>query len=298
MKRIPAILFCILFCVSFAGCSTSSGSVDSSLSLVSEFEEDRQAEAAGSSAPDTSETDNGRASESTGEATETTVPDNTVESQAGTPHTPDIRPSGGTTGSNKTDTSKDADTSKEAKPTQPTASTETSAVAEGTPKRETEPGTNKPTGTQKPTETSRPTDTTTSSETAAPEKTTLPSGTTEPEETQTPAETAEPEVQTDPYAYPFDIEQIRHDCIALGKSYGFKLDESLTPDNSSWAGAETASADTQGTRLKRLLTEMVGYYSPAYREDMGLPAANITAFNIYCESTGSGAYRIYFLFLL
>ena len=91
MKRIPAILFCILFCVSFAGCSTSSGSVDSSLSLVSEFEEDRQAEAAGSSAPDTSETDNGRASESTGEATETTVPDNTVESQAGTPHTPDIR---------------------------------------------------------------------------------------------------------------------------------------------------------------------------------------------------------------
>ena len=43
MKRIPAILFCILFCVSFAGCSTSSGSVDSSLSLVSEFEEDRQA---------------------------------------------------------------------------------------------------------------------------------------------------------------------------------------------------------------------------------------------------------------
>ena len=291
MKRIPAILFCILFCVSFAGCSTSSGSVDSSLSLVSEFEEDRQAEAAGSSAPDTSETDNGRASESTGEATETTVPDNTVESQAGTPHTPDIRPSGGTTGSNKTDTSKDADTSKEAKPTQPTASTETSAVAESTPKRETEPGTDKPTRTQKPTETSRPTDAATSSETAAPEKTTLPSGTTEPEETQTPAETAEPEVQTDPYAYPFDIEQIRHDCIALGKSYGFKLDESLTPDNSSWAGAETASADTQGTRLKRLLTEMVGYYSPAYREDMGLPAANITAFNIYCESTGSGAYR-------
>ena len=79
MKRIPAILFCILFCVSFAGCSTSSGSVDSSLSLVSEFEEDRQAEAAGSSAPDTSETDNGRASESTGEATETTVPDNMYE---------------------------------------------------------------------------------------------------------------------------------------------------------------------------------------------------------------------------
>ena len=131
--------------------------------------------------------------------------------------------------------------------------------------------------------------------TKEPPSTTAPS---EPESSSPTTENPSPEVPSDPYAYPFNIEQIRSDCIALGKSYGFTLNESLTPNNASWAGAETASSGTQGSRLKRMLSEMIEYYSPAYRESAGLPAANISAFNIYCESTGNGSYRIYFLFLL
>ena len=205
-----------------------------------------------------------------------------MNTQTGTPNTPDIRPSGGTTGtgSNKTETSEDADTSENTKPPQ-TTTPPTDTSTESKPKEET-----------KPTETTKP------SETEKPQDTTPPAEESKPEETKPPVEETKPQEPTDPYAYPFNIEQIRRDCIALGRSYGFTLDESLTPNNSSWAGAETASSNTQGSRLKRLLTEMVEYYSPAYREDMGLPAANITAFNIYCESTGNGTYRIYFLFLL
>ena len=304
MKRITAILLCVLLCISFAACSRNSDDIGSSLSLVSTYETDRtettgnsetdnsengSTTATDSSVPDNAATDDSKVNETTGNPTDTTEPDTSVSTQTGMPTTPDIRPSGGTTGTgtNKTETSEDADTSESTTPSQTTISTETDTTTDSSSKEET-----------KPTETSKPTETTTPAETTTPEETTTPSETTKPEETQPPTETTEPEVQTDPYAYPFNIEQIRQDCIALGKSYGFKLDESLTPSNSSWAGAETASSNTQGTRLKRLLTEMVEYYSPAYREDMGLPAVNITAFNIYCESIGDGTYRIYFLFLL
>lgn len=302
MKRITAILLCVLLCISFAACGSNSEDIGSSLSLVSTYEND-QAETTGnsetdeldngsttatdSSVPDNAETDDSKVSETTGNPTDTTEPDTSVNTQTGTPNTPDIRPSGGSTGtgSNKTDTSKDADTSKETKPSQtttPPADTST----ESKPKDET-----KPTETTMPAEPEPPKDTTPPAEESKPEETTKPTETTKPEETK-------PQEPYDPYAYPFNVEQIRRDCIALGRSYGFTLDESLTPNNSSWAGAETASSNTQGTRLKRLLTEMVEYYSPAYREDMGLPAVNITAFNIYCESTGNDTYRIYFLFLL
>lgn len=282
MKRITAILLCMLLCTSITGCIGNSGSVDSSLSLVSEFEKDRQTETTDSSAPDTSEIDDSKVSETTGDHTETTEPDTSAGTQTGTPTIPDIIPSGGNTGtgSNKTDTSKDADTPQETKPTQTTTPPKADATTESTPKEES-----KPTETTKPSETEKPKDTTPTTEE------------TKPEKNEPPTET-KPQEPTDPYAYPFNIEQIRRECIALGRSYGFTLDESLTPSNSSWAGAETASSNTQGTHLKRLLTEMVEYYSPAYREDMGLPTINITAFNIYCESTGNGTYRIYFLFLL
>ena len=131
--------------------------------------------------------------------------------------------------------------------------------------------------------------------TKEPPFTTAPS---EPESSPPTTESPSPEAPSDPYAYPFNIEQLRSDCIVLGKSYGFTLNESLTPNNASWAGAETASSGTQGSRLKRMLSEMIEYYSPAYRESAGLPDANISAFNIYCEPTGNGSYRIYFLFLL
>ena len=297
MKRITAILLCVLLCISFAACGSNSEDIGSSLSLVSTYEND-QAETTGnsetdelnngsttatdSSVPDNAETDDSKVSETTGNPTETTEPDTSVRTQTGTPNTPDIRPSGGTTGtgSNKTDTSKDADTSEDTKPPQTT-----------TPPADTSTESN-------PTEETTPTETTKPSETEKPKDTTPPTEETKPPVEETKPEETKPQETTDPYSYPFNIEQIRKDCIALGKSYGFTLDESLTPNNSSWAGAETASSNTQGTRLKRLLTEMVEYYSPAYREDMGLPAVNITAFNIYCESTGNGTYRIYFLFLL
>lgn len=302
MKRITAILLCVLLCISLAACSRNSEDIGSSLSLVSTYENDL-AETTGnsetdettngnttateSSAPDISGSEDSTVNETTGNSTDTSKPDTTEGTQTGTPNTPDIRPSGGTTGTggNKTDTSKDDDTSEETKPSQtttPPADTST----ESKPKDET-----KPAETTKPTEPETPKDTTPPAEESKPEETTKPTETPKPEETK-------PQEPSDPYAYPFNIEQIRKDCIALGRSYGFTLDESLTPNNSSWAGAETASSSTQGTRLKRLLTEMVEYYSPAYREDMGLPAVNITAFNIYCESTGNGTYRIYFLFLL
>lgn len=302
MKRITAILLCVLLCISLAACSRNSEDIGSSLSLVSTYEND-QAETTGnsetdkttngnttateSSAPDISGSDDSTVNNTTGAPTDVSEPDTTESSQTGTPNTPDIRPSGGSTGtgSNKTDTSKDADTSNDTNPPQattPPADTST----ESKPTEET-----KPTETTKPSETEKPNDPTPPAEETKPEETKPPVEETKPEETK-------PQEPTDPYAYPFNIEQIRRDCIALGRSYGFTLDESLTPNNSSWAGAETASSNTQGTRLKRLLTEMVEYYSPAYREDMGLPAVNITAFNIYCESTGNGTYRIYFLFLL
>ena len=302
MKRITAILLCVLLCLSIAACSRNSEDIGSSLSLVSTSEND-QAETTGnsetsnptngsttatdSSVPDTSGTNDSTVNETTGNPTDTSEPDITEGTQTGTPNTPDIRPSGGTTGtgSNKTDTSKDADTSEDTKPPQsttPPADTST----ESKPTEET-----KPAETTKPSEIEKPKDPTPPAEETKPEETTPPVEETKPEETK-------PQEPTAPYAYPFNIEQIRQDCIALGRSYGFTLEESLTPNNSSWAGAETASSNTQGTRLKRLLTEMVEYYSPAYREDMGLPAVNITAFNIYCEATGNGTYRIYFLFLL
>lgn len=304
MKRITAILLCVLLCISLAACSRNSEDIGSSLSLVSTYEND-QAETTGnsetdetingnttateSSAPDISGSDDSTVNNTTGAPTDASEPDTTEGSQTGTPNTPDIRPSGGSTGtgSNKTDTSKDADTSKDtdtnpSQPTTPPADTST----ESKPTEET-----KPTETTKPSETEKPKDPTPPAEETKPEEAKPPVEETKPEETK-------PQEPTDPYAYPFNIEQIRRDCIALGRSYGFTLDESLTPNNSSWAGAETASSNTQGTRLKRLLTEMVEYYSPAYREDMGLTAVNITAFNIYCESTGNGTYRIYFLFLL
>jgi len=309
MKRITAILLCVLLCLSTAACSRNSEDIGSSLSLVSTSEND-QAETTGnsetitpangsttatdSSAPDTSGNDDSKVNETTGNPTDASEPDTSEGTQTGTPNTPDIRPSGGTTGtgSNQTESSEKPDTSEETVSSQPTTPPTTDATTESTPPEET-----KPTETTKPTEIEKPDETTPPVEETKPQESTPSTETTNPTDPEPPAET-KPQEPSDPYAYPFNMEQIRRDCIALGKSYGFTLDESLTPNNSSWAGAETASSNTQGTRLKRLLTEMVEYYSPKYRNDMGLPAVNITAFNIYCEATENGTYRIYFLFLL
>ena len=235
MKRIILLFICILLCASLAGCNLNSGSVDSSLSLVSDQSKTAIEQTSAISAPDTSD-----AAESSTEAKPTAgtaVPDTAAESK-----------------------------------NEPALTTpETTSPAQGDP--------------QGGGETKEP---------DAPKETVPPA----PETTAPTTETSMSETPTDPYAYPFNIEQIRNDCIALGKSYGFVLNESLTPGNASWAGAETASTNTQGSLLKRVLGEMIEYYSPAYRESIGLPEINISAFNIYCEQTGNGSYRIYFLFLL
>lgn len=247
MKRIILLFICILLCASLAGCKLNSGSVDSSLSLVSDQSKTAIEQTSASSAPDTSD-----AAESSTEAKPTAgtaVPDTAAESK-----------------------------------NEPALTTpETTSPAQGNPQGGGE--TKEP---DAPKETVPP----------APKEPTSTSAPPEPETTAPTTETSMSETPTDPYAYPFNIEQIRNDCIALGKSYGFVLNESLTPGNASWAGAETASTNTQGSLLKRVLGEMIEYYSPAYRESIGLPEINISAFNIYCEQTGNGNYRIYFLFLL
>lgn len=247
MKRIILLFICILLCASLAGCKLNSGSVDSSLSLVSDQSKPAIEQTSASSAPDTSD-----AAESSTEAKPTAgtaVPDTAAESK-----------------------------------NEPALTTpETTSPAQGNPQGGGE--TKEP---DAPKETVPP----------APKEPTSTSAPPEPETTAPTTETSMSETPTDPYAYPFNIEQIRNDCIALGKSYGFVLNESLTPGNASWAGAETASTNTQGSLLKRVLGEMIEYYSPAYRESIGLPEINISAFNIYCEQTGNGSYRIYFLFLL
>lgn len=247
MKRIILLFICILLCASLAGCKLNSGSVDSSLSLVSDQSKTAIEQTSASSAPDTSD-----AAESSTEAKPTAgtaVPDTAAESK-----------------------------------NEPALTTpETTSPAQGNPQGGGE--TKEP---DAPKETVPP----------APKEPTSTSAPPEPETTAPTTETSMSETPTDPYAYPFNIEQIRNDCIALGKSYGFVLNESLTPGNASWAGAETASTNTQGSLLKRVLGEMIEYYSPTYRESIGLPEINISAFNIYCEQTGNGSYRIYFLFLL
>lgn len=247
MKRIILLFICILLCASLAGCKLNSGSVDSSLSLVSDQSKTAIEQTSASSAPDTSD-----AAESSTEAKPTAgtaVPDTAAESK-----------------------------------NEPALTTpETTSPAQGNPQGGGE--TKEP---DAPKETVPP----------APKEPTSTSAPPEPETTAPTTETSMSETPTDPYAYPFNIEQIRNDCIALGKSYGFVLNESLTPGNASWAGAETASTNTQGSLLKRVLGEMIEYYTPAYRESIGLPEINISAFNIYCEQTGNGSYRIYFLFLL
>lgn len=247
MKRIILLFICILLCASLAGRKLNSGSVDSSLSLVSDQNKTTIEQTSASSAPDTSE-----AAESSTEAKTpagTAIPDTAADSKNEPAQT-----TPGTTSPAQGD---------------PQGGGETKEP--DTPKETTPPATKEPPFTTAPSE--------------------LESS---PPTTESPS----PEAPSDPYAYPFNIEQIRSDCIVLGKSYGFTLNESLTPNNASWAGAETASSGTQGSRLKRMLSEMIEYYSPAYRESAGLPDANISAFNIYCEPTGNGSYRIYFLFLL
>ena len=118
----------------------------------------------------------------------------------------------------------------------------------------------------------------------------------EPEETEEPSQSEQPQQPKSDYEYPFNIDQIRMDCIAIAQGYGLTLDTSLNKGNSSWANPVTASQNTQNDLLKRQLQESIMYYADdEYRESMGLSPLNLTIFNIYCEPAGNGAYTIYFL---
>lgn len=281
MKRILASILCILLCISNTGCGNYLSSSNASLSFAVQGETEPQTDS------NPINTEKPTYSEVTIFATETnksTEPDISEPEQESAPTSP------------YTDTADEVPTEPDICQTEP--SEDDTTITEPPPTQTTIPSETDPPNEEPPEAETKPTNETTPPviETQ-PEETIPPTESNKPTETEPPAET-EPEAPTDPYTYPFNIEQIRRDCIAIGRSYGLILDESLTPGNSCWSGAETASYNTQGIRLKRLLNEMVMYYSPTYREDMGLPAVNITAFNIYYESTGSGTYRIYFLFLL
>ena len=79
MKRIILLFICILLCASLAGCKLNSGSVDSSLSLVSDQNKTTIEQTSASSAPDTSE-----AAESSTEAKTpagTAIPDTAADSK-------------------------------------------------------------------------------------------------------------------------------------------------------------------------------------------------------------------------
>ena len=118
----------------------------------------------------------------------------------------------------------------------------------------------------------------------------------EPEETEEPSQPEQPQQPKSDYEYPFNIDQIRMDCIAIAQGYGLTLDTSLNKGNYSWANPVTASQNTQNDLLKRQLQESIMYYADdEYRESMGLSPLNLTIFNIYCEPAGNGAYTIYFL---
>lgn len=78
----------------------------------------------------------------------------------------------------------------------------------------------------------------------------------EPEETEEPSQPEQPQQPKSDYEYPFNIDQIRMDCIAIAQGYGLTLDTSLNKGNSSWANPVTASQNTQNDLLKRQLQEL------------------------------------------
>lgn len=119
--------------------------------------------------------------------------------------------------------------------------------------------------------------------------------TTEDEKTKPPAE---PVKEKSIYDYGFDIEEIRNELIALGRSMGLThitTDNGamITPENSSWATPVTASQDFQGGNLKRRLRDYV-MSMPDLISAYG--GENIEYFTIYIEELGNQNYRIYFLY--
>lgn len=116
-----------------------------------------------------------------------------------------------------------------------------------------------------------------------------------PEPTEPPAPT-EPPTKPQPknaYDYPFDINVIHSDCIAIGESMGYTLNASLTPQNATWWNPVVASKSNQGDTLRTFLDQYIQFHTISNLGAYGLD--EITEFNICCEANGDG-YTIYFLF--
>lgn len=116
-----------------------------------------------------------------------------------------------------------------------------------------------------------------------------------PEPTEPPAPT-EPPTKPQPksaYDYPFDINVIHSDCIAIGESMGYTLNASLTPQYATWWNPVTASESNQGDTLRASLKQYIQFHTVSNLGAYGLD--EITEFNICCEANGDG-YTIYFVF--
>lgn len=115
------------------------------------------------------------------------------------------------------------------------------------------------------------------------------------ESTELPAPTEPP---TEPqsksaYDYPFDINVICSDCIAIGESMGYTLNTSLTPQNATWWNPVVASESNQDDTLRASLKQYIQFHTVSNLGAYGLD--EITEFNICCEANGDG-YIIYFVF--
>jgi len=190
--------------------------------------------------------------------------------------------------------SKESDAPEEAESTDTTAAPQ-AAVSEP-PKEE-----NKPKDTESAATAPKESQTPPASEKTAPATPSAVSDT--PKETPKPAETtSEPTPQSTPeetkpksaYAYEFDIETIKADCISIGRGMGLSLDSSLAPSNAASWNPVTASQNSQGAALKQSLESYIKFHTVENLGAYGIDT--ITSFNIYCEARGNGVYSIYFLF--
>lgn len=108
----------------------------------------------------------------------------------------------------------------------------------------------------------------------------------EPSEPETPKE-------KDPYAYPFDIEEIKKDLIVYGESLGMKHrthysdGTEVTPDNGSYELPTYLSKSSTAWIIKKSLYEQLDYHFHVYQAEV---------FTIYIESFGNSEYQIYSIY--
>ena len=118
--------------------------------------------------------------------------------------------------------------------------------------------------------------------------------TTAPPKAETVSEPPnEPEKPKSAYDYAFDVNAIRQELTAIGTGMGLTVDDSLTPNDSSWANPVTASESFQGSGLERCLKDYVSSMPSLITAYGGEP---IQYFSIYVENLGGGSYRFYFLY--